>query len=241
MKRKGGLMKKAYELSVLCDCEVALIIFDSNGKHYQYSSKKIGAILERFVDAGPAQETQTNETIEKGIKMKAPEVCVSTSHTPYLCSFSQQAAGPQPQVGPAMHPEQPAESAPAPLAPRRPGDLRVFIPTSASQAKEFPTGTRPRDASMFSFNPALFTPSMMEGLPNLSLFPNSPMPQMFSMPPQSPAGSILHNKAGSLIMSNTQQARLQQQQMNPMFSLDRQVPALTFAPLTFPLPTTSPF
>ena len=31
-------MKKAYELSVLCDCEIALIIFSSSNKLYQYAS-----------------------------------------------------------------------------------------------------------------------------------------------------------------------------------------------------------
>ena len=31
-KRKFGLMKKAYELSVLCDCEIALIIFNRLAK-----------------------------------------------------------------------------------------------------------------------------------------------------------------------------------------------------------------
>ncbi|KAF2311082.1 hypothetical protein GH714_019409 [Hevea brasiliensis] len=31
-KRRNGLLKKAYELSVLCDAEVALIIFSSRGK-----------------------------------------------------------------------------------------------------------------------------------------------------------------------------------------------------------------
>jgi hypothetical protein len=37
-KRKFGVMKKAYELSVLCDCEIALIIFSSSNKLYQYAS-----------------------------------------------------------------------------------------------------------------------------------------------------------------------------------------------------------
>ncbi|KAJ0613832.1 putative transcription factor MADS-type1 family [Helianthus annuus] len=37
-KRRNGLLKKAYELSVLCDAEVALIIFSTRGKLYEFSS-----------------------------------------------------------------------------------------------------------------------------------------------------------------------------------------------------------
>ncbi|XP_057853686.1 MADS-box protein GGM13 isoform X4 [Cryptomeria japonica] len=39
-KRKGGLRKKAHELSVLCDAEVALIVFSSTGKLVEYSSSR---------------------------------------------------------------------------------------------------------------------------------------------------------------------------------------------------------
>ncbi|KAI8545244.1 hypothetical protein RHMOL_Rhmol07G0026000 [Rhododendron molle] len=37
-KRRNGLLKKAYELSMLCDAEVALIIFSSRGKLYEFGS-----------------------------------------------------------------------------------------------------------------------------------------------------------------------------------------------------------
>jgi len=37
-KRRNGLLKKAYELSVLCDAEVALMIFSSRGKLYEFCS-----------------------------------------------------------------------------------------------------------------------------------------------------------------------------------------------------------
>ncbi|KAI7725335.1 hypothetical protein M8C21_029683 [Ambrosia artemisiifolia] len=37
-KRRNGLLKKAYEISVLCDAEVALIIFSSSGKLYEFCS-----------------------------------------------------------------------------------------------------------------------------------------------------------------------------------------------------------
>jgi hypothetical protein len=38
-RRKVGLMKKAYELSVLCNCDIGLLIFPSNAKKmFTYSS-----------------------------------------------------------------------------------------------------------------------------------------------------------------------------------------------------------
>ncbi|PNX65070.1 MADS-box protein SOC1-like, partial [Trifolium pratense] len=37
-KRRNGLLKKAFELSVLCDAEVALIVFSTTGKLYEFSS-----------------------------------------------------------------------------------------------------------------------------------------------------------------------------------------------------------
>ena len=39
-KRRNGLLKKAYELSVLCDAEIALIVFSSRGRLYEYSNNK---------------------------------------------------------------------------------------------------------------------------------------------------------------------------------------------------------
>jgi MADS-box transcription factor, plant len=37
-KRRNGLLKKAYELSILCDAEVALVLFSHAGRLYQFSS-----------------------------------------------------------------------------------------------------------------------------------------------------------------------------------------------------------
>nr|ATB53133.1 AGL6-like MADS-box transcriptional regulator 1 [Magnolia patungensis] len=47
-KRRNGLLKKAYELSVLCDAEVALIVFSSRGKLYEFGSAGINKTLERY-------------------------------------------------------------------------------------------------------------------------------------------------------------------------------------------------
>ncbi|KAI6686715.1 hypothetical protein NL676_032628 [Syzygium grande] len=48
-KRRNGLLKKAYELSVLCDAEVALIVFSHRGKLYEFcSSSSMLKTLERY-------------------------------------------------------------------------------------------------------------------------------------------------------------------------------------------------
>lgn len=43
-KRRNGLLKKAYELSVLCDAEVALIVFSSRGRLYEYANNRYLAL-----------------------------------------------------------------------------------------------------------------------------------------------------------------------------------------------------
>jgi hypothetical protein len=39
-KRRNGLIKKAYELSVLCDIDIALIMFSPSGRLSHFSGKK---------------------------------------------------------------------------------------------------------------------------------------------------------------------------------------------------------
>ncbi|KAJ4752885.1 MADS box transcription factor [Rhynchospora pubera] len=46
-KRRRGLFKKAEELSILCDAEVALIVFSSTGKLFQFSSSSMNDIIEK--------------------------------------------------------------------------------------------------------------------------------------------------------------------------------------------------
>lgn len=48
LKRKGGLFKKAHELSVLCSVDVAVIIFGNNKKLYEYSSGDMQDIMTRY-------------------------------------------------------------------------------------------------------------------------------------------------------------------------------------------------
>ena len=50
-KRRNGLLKKAYELSVLCDAEVALIVFSSRGRLYEYANNSVRTTIDRYKKA----------------------------------------------------------------------------------------------------------------------------------------------------------------------------------------------
>ncbi|KAJ2250060.1 Myocyte-specific enhancer factor 2D, partial [Coemansia sp. RSA 455] len=60
LKRKAGLLKKAYELSVLCDCEIAVVIFSSQNKLVQYASTNMDKVLMRYTEFGEPNESLTN-------------------------------------------------------------------------------------------------------------------------------------------------------------------------------------
>uniref|UniRef100_A0A804N8H2 MADS-box domain-containing protein n=1 Tax=Zea mays TaxID=4577 RepID=A0A804N8H2_MAIZE len=47
-KRRAGLFKKAFELALLCDAEVALLVFSPGGKLYEYSSSSIEDTYDRY-------------------------------------------------------------------------------------------------------------------------------------------------------------------------------------------------
>ncbi|XP_073271615.1 agamous-like MADS-box protein AP1 isoform X1 [Primulina huaijiensis] len=48
-KRRSGLVKKAQEISVLCDADVALIVFSHKGKLFEYSTdSSMDRILEKY-------------------------------------------------------------------------------------------------------------------------------------------------------------------------------------------------
>ncbi|CAM4889983.1 unnamed protein product [Rotaria socialis] len=62
-KRKFGLMKKAYELSVLCGCEIALMIFNNNGRLFQYASSDMDKVLLKYAEYNEPHESCTNTDI----------------------------------------------------------------------------------------------------------------------------------------------------------------------------------
>ncbi|XP_076800849.1 myocyte-specific enhancer factor 2C-like isoform X2 [Clavelina lepadiformis] len=85
-KRKFGLMKKAYELSVLCDCEIALIIFNSSNKLFQYASTDMDKVLLKYTEYNEPHESRTNSDIIEMLNKKDNKNCDSpdVDHQPQL-------------------------------------------------------------------------------------------------------------------------------------------------------------
>ncbi|KAL2482616.1 Agamous-like MADS-box protein AGL19 [Forsythia ovata] len=65
-KRRNGLLKKAFELSVLCDAEVALLIFSPSAKVFQFASHDIQRTIAKYkTEVGlPNSDDQGIRTME---------------------------------------------------------------------------------------------------------------------------------------------------------------------------------
>nr|NP_001315886.1 MADS-box protein SOC1 [Malus domestica]ADG27451.1 suppressor of overexpression of constans 1-like c protein [Malus domestica] len=74
-KRKSGLLKKAFELSVLCDAEVSLIIFSPRGKLFEFASSSMQGTIERYQKHAKGNQTgnksSSNEQNMQHLKQKA--------------------------------------------------------------------------------------------------------------------------------------------------------------------------
>lgn len=65
-------MKKAYELSILCDCEIALIIFNSANKLFQYASTDMDNVLLKYTEYNEPHESRTNKDIIEASLKRTP-------------------------------------------------------------------------------------------------------------------------------------------------------------------------
>lgn len=48
-KRRKGLIKKAQELSTLCDAEIGLIVFSSSGKLHEFSTSRVTQVIQKYI------------------------------------------------------------------------------------------------------------------------------------------------------------------------------------------------
>ncbi|KAK7394857.1 hypothetical protein VNO78_15398 [Psophocarpus tetragonolobus] len=74
-KRRNGLLKKAFELSVLCDAEVALIIFSPRGKLYEFASSSMQDTIERY-----RRHNRSAQTVNRSDEQNMQHLKQETAH-----------------------------------------------------------------------------------------------------------------------------------------------------------------
>ncbi|KAJ4850646.1 Agamous-like MADS-box protein agl12 [Turnera subulata] len=91
-KRRAGLLKKAKELSVLCDAEIGVVIFSAHGKLYELATKgNMPGIVERYMKStrgaqAPEQPKETPQPLDakEEISMLKQEIDVLQKGIRYM-------------------------------------------------------------------------------------------------------------------------------------------------------------
>ncbi|KAK9048443.1 hypothetical protein SSX86_032593, partial [Deinandra increscens subsp. villosa] len=73
-KRRNGLMKKAHELSVLCDVDLAVFVFSGRNRLYEFSTgDSMTKILNRYLDHKHADEA-ARKTVREELRLQLTNV-----------------------------------------------------------------------------------------------------------------------------------------------------------------------
>ncbi|KAE8450589.1 hypothetical protein EG329_005933 [Mollisiaceae sp. DMI_Dod_QoI] len=207
LKRKGGLFKKAHELSVLCSVDVAVIIFGNNKKLYEYSSSDIGEILTRYQYYGGANEHKGPADFSGKGKMDDDDDDDDGSAPSHHGSVEPQMMPPQFQNQPAFqhirhhtpsasppipngvfphHPQQ-RQHTPQPQPGSRPSSRNANRRTSSNLVPQQHPHPPPSNGYAYMPNPAIYNP---HNGPNPNLPPHAHgLPQhMQGQPMQAPPG-----------------------------------------------------
>ncbi|KAK3987759.1 putative MADS-box MEF2 type transcription factor [Cladorrhinum sp. PSN332] len=206
LKRKGGLFKKAHELSVLCSVDVAVFIFGSNKKLYEYSSCDMRDLITRYTYHGGPNEhkgpsdfnnggaDEEEEDDENGTppqvdgmdsQMLPPHF--QTQPFPHIRHQTPSASPPIPNGMFGPHPGAPRGHTPQPpqlgSRPSSRNDIRRMGPNMVG-GPVGPQGPPPPGVNGFAFmpQPAIYNP-------NQNMPPNGShhgMPQPHAQPPPHP-------------------------------------------------------
>ncbi|KAK1757360.1 hypothetical protein QBC47DRAFT_154716 [Echria macrotheca] len=208
LKRKGGLFKKAHELSVLCSVDVAVIIFGANKKLYQYSSCDLRGMIARHSYHGPANEHKTPADFNGGgtfdeddeddgtppqgdgmdPQMLPPHFQGQVATFPNMRHHTPSASPPMPTGVFAPHPGHPRGHTPQPGPGSRPSSRNDFRRIGMGMVPQ-QGQPQPQNVNGFAFvpQPNIYNPQNTVNLPP-SMPPHS-MPQVhpqlaYQQPPQ---------------------------------------------------------
>ncbi|XP_072968399.1 MADS-box transcription factor 50-like isoform X1 [Typha angustifolia] len=91
-KRRNGLLKKAFELSVLCDAEVALIVFSSRGRLYEFASSSMQKTIDRYM-THTKEATENKKATEQGIQQWRSEAASLAKKIETLEAYKRKLSG----------------------------------------------------------------------------------------------------------------------------------------------------